>query len=94
VKTPNRTRKPQEKAADSRADEKSTTRSQVKAATKKDLPKTVDDVLPDIAVKTDLLKGMSRSEVFAKIIVISKDPSLKERERQILGERLKEMGSR
>jgi hypothetical protein len=88
-----RSRKPQKKAVDSKADEQSPTKSQSKAAKKKDLPKTIDDVLDDIEIKADLVKGMSRAETFERMAdVISRDNSLRESDRQLLAQKLKEMG--
>ena len=77
-----------------KADELSTTKSQAKAATKKELAKTIDDVLDEIEVKTGLIKGMSRSDVVGKMIeAVSNDKSLGETDRQTLVAKLKESGS-
>ena len=51
-KTSKRARRPEKKAVGTKADELSTTKSQTKAATKKELAKTIDDVLDEIEVKT------------------------------------------
>ena len=88
-----RTRRPQKKAVDSKADEQSPTKSQAKAATKKELPKTVDDVLDDIEAKAGLIKGVPRSDVVSKMIdLLSKDSSIRESDRQMLVGKLREFG--
>jgi hypothetical protein len=94
-KTPMKTRRPQksQKAVDSKADEQSTTKAQSKAATKKERPKSVDDVLDDIEAKAGLVPGMSRAEVLAKMAeAIGKDGTLDDGARRALVEKLKEAG--
>ena len=93
-KTSTRARRPAKKAVDSKADEQSPTKSQAKAATKKELPRTVDDVLDDIEAKAGLIKGMSRSDIVSKMIdAISRESTLRENDRQMLVGKLKEFGS-
>jgi hypothetical protein len=90
-KSSTRSRRPQKKAVDSKADELSTTKSQAKAATKKELPRNVDDILDDIEAKTALIKGTSRSDVVAKMIdALSRDASVAEKDCQMLSEKLTE----
>lgn len=91
-KTATRSRKPQKGPVGSKADELSTTKSQSKAAAKKELPRTVDDVLDDIAVKAGLIKGMARGAVFARMAeAISSDTAVPENDRKMLAEKLMEM---
>ena len=93
-KTSKRARRPEKKAVESKADEQSATKSQAKAATKKELPKTIDEILDEIEAKIGLIKGMSRSDIVAKMIdAISKENSLSESDRQMLVGKLRESGS-
>ena len=92
-RTAKRPRRPEKKAVDSKADEQSATKSQAKAATKKELAKTIDDVLDEIEAKIGLVKGMSRSEVVSKMIeTLSNDSTLGQSDRELLSGKLKELG--
>jgi hypothetical protein len=91
-KAARRSRRPEKKAVPSKADELSTTKSQSKAATKKELAKTVDDVLDEIAEKADRIKGMSRSAVYSGMIdSLARESTLREKDREMLAGKLREM---
>lgn len=92
-RTAKRSRRPEKQAVSSKADELSPTKSQAKAATKKELAKTIDDVLDEIQGKISLVKGMSRADVITKMIdALSKETTLSDSDRQMLAGKLKEMG--
>jgi hypothetical protein len=91
-KTSTRVRRPRKQAVASKADEKSAVKSQAKAASKKPLARTADDLLDDAETKAGLVPGMHRVEALKKVReAVSRDRSLGETDRKTLVDRLDEM---
>ncbi len=79
--------------ADVARDEQIETKAGGEATKKRTGPPNIDDLLEDIGSKMDKIKGSSRAETSLKMIeALSKDNSLNEADKQLLSEKLKELG--
>lgn len=91
-KTSTKVRKARKSAPAPNAEEKGAVKSQAKAAPKKQLARTVDDLLDDVEAKVGLITGMPRTEALKKVIeAVSVDRTLDPDDRKMLTTRLDEM---